>query len=91
MKFSDFGLTVRTPAEKRLEGLMPFFEHIAKASPGRGDRFRQPAFPLEQVVHQWVRANIAQRRQLINDLYAIAYSCAEIRTAIYVLKMQVFK
>jgi hypothetical protein len=48
-------------------------------------------FGVEMLVHEWVRMQLAYRSQMIQDLYTIAFSVAELKNVINILKNEVFR
>jgi len=57
----------------------------------QGDTGSAPSIGLDHIVNTWVRHQMAYRQQLVQDLQTIAFSVAEIRTALGHITSEVFR
>ena len=57
----------------------------------QGDTGEAPSIGLDHIVNTWVRHQMAYRQQLVQDLQTIAFSVAEIRTALGHITSEVFR
>ena len=57
----------------------------------QGDTGTAPSIGLDHIVNTWVRHQMAYRQQLVQDLQTIAFSVAEIRTALGHITSEVFR
>tara|TARA_R110002020_G_scaffold296600_1_gene512158 strand:- start:4108 stop:6069 length:1962 start_codon:yes stop_codon:yes gene_type:complete len=57
----------------------------------QGDKGSAPSIGLDHIVNTWVRHQMAYRQQLVQDLQTIAFSVAEIRTALGHITGEVFR
>jgi hypothetical protein len=57
----------------------------------QGDTSSSPSIGLDHIVNTWVRHQMAYRQQLVQDLQTIAFSVAEIRTALGHITGEVFR
>jgi len=89
MKLSEYMPEIPGMAQQMLdfnEGLN--FIQLMKQ---QGDTGSAPSIGLDHIVNTWVRHQMAYRQQLVQDLQTIAFSVAEIRTALGHITSEVFR
>lgn len=72
----------------RMDNAASLLDFVQKGVRGQS---RTSHFGVEMLVHEWVRLQLAYRSQMIQDLYTIAFSVAELKSVINVLKNEVFR
>jgi hypothetical protein len=79
---------------QRLDQLINFASaaiDVQKSQNSGNETFRSPAFGIDNLAYLWSRQYTQNRAQMINDLFAIASTVAEIRAPVIHIRNEVFR
>ena len=93
MKLGDYLPEVPEMAKSmgRLGSQIDMFGDMMELSKAAGDTGSGPTFGVDYIVNTYVRNQLAYRKQLIQDLQTVAYTCEELRAPIMHITGEVFR
>lgn len=79
--------------QQRLDGLLNFASSALdiQKSQTQGETYRSPTFGIDNLAYLWSKQYTQNRAQMINDLFAIASTVAEIRAPVMHIRNEVFR
>jgi len=75
----------------KLGSQIDMFGDMMELSKAAGDTGSGPTFGVDYIVNTYVRNQLAYRKQLIQDLQTVAYTCEELRAPIMHITGEVFR
>ena len=75
----------------KLGSQIDMFGDMMELSKAAGDTGTGPTFGVDYIVNTYVRNQLAYRKQLIQDLQTVAYTCEELRAPIMHITGEVFR
>ena len=92
MKLGDYLPEVPEMANKmgQLGSQMEIFNDLM-LSKSAGETGSGPTFGVDYIVNSYIRNQLAYRKQLVQDLQTIAYTCEELRAPIMHITGEVFR
>ena len=93
MKLGDYLPEVPEMAKSmgKLGSQIDMFGDMMELSKAAGDTGSGPTFGVDYIVNTYVRNQLAYRKQLIQDLQTVAYTCEELRAPIMHITGEVFR
>ena len=93
MKLGDYLPEVPEMAKTmgQLGSQIDMFGDMMELSKSAGDTGSGPTFGVDYIVNTYVRNQLAYRKQLIQDLQPVAYTCEELRAPIMHITGEVFR
>ena len=93
MKLGDYLPEVPEMAKSmgKLGSQIDMFGDMMQLSKAAGDTGSGPTFGVDYIVNTYVRNQLAYRKQLIQDLQTVAYTCEELRAPIMHITGEVFR
>jgi len=93
MKLGDYLPEVPEMAKTmgQLGSQIDMFGDMMELSKAAGDTGTGPTFGVDYIVNTYVRNQLAYRKQLIQDLQTVAYTCEELRAPIMHITGEVFR
>ena len=93
MKLGDYLPEVPEMAKSmgKLGSQIDMFGDMMELSKAAGDTGTGPTFGVDYIVNTYVRNQLAYRKQLIQDLQTVAYTCEELRAPIMHITGEVFR
>lgn len=77
--------------QRRLDGLMAFATAALDLQKSQGEKYQSPSFGIDNLAYLWSKQYTQNRAQMINDLFAIASTVAEIRAPVLHIRNEVFR
>ena len=77
--------------QQRLDHLLSFASAALDIQKSQGETYKSPTFGIDNLAYLWSKQYTQNRAQMINDLFAIASTVAEIRAPVMHIRNEVFR